>query len=60
MTCDTARILLLFYRPGKTTDLAAEDVAALESHLAGCPACREEYESLGALLAADDEPGAGA
>ena len=39
MTCDTARILLLFYRPGKTTDLAAEDVAALEAHLASCPAC---------------------
>jgi hypothetical protein len=39
MTCETARILLLFYRPGRTTDLAAEDVAALESHLVGCPAC---------------------
>ena len=39
MTCDTARTLLLFYRPGKTTDLAAEDVAALEAHLSTCPAC---------------------
>jgi len=39
MTCETARILLLFYRPGKTTDLAAEDVSALEGHLATCPTC---------------------
>jgi hypothetical protein len=39
MTCETARILLLFYRPGQTADLAAEDVAALEGHLVTCPAC---------------------
>jgi hypothetical protein len=39
MNCETARILLLFYRPGRTSDLAAEDVAALEGHLAGCPTC---------------------
>jgi hypothetical protein len=37
--CENARLLLLFYRPGRTADLAAEDVAALESHLAGCPDC---------------------
>lgn len=39
MDCDTARTLLLFYRPGRPADLAAEDVAALEGHLASCPAC---------------------
>jgi hypothetical protein len=39
MTCETARTLLLFYRPGANPDLAAEDVAALEQHLAGCPDC---------------------
>lgn len=39
MTCDTARILLLFYRPGKAADLAADDFTALEAHLATCPAC---------------------
>jgi len=27
-------------------------VPGLRSHLAGCPACREDYESLRALLAA--------
>ena len=28
-------------------------VPGLRAHLEGCPACREEYESLHALLAAD-------
>lgn len=36
-------------------DLAGEDVEAVvpgvRAHLAGCPACREEYESLRALVA---------
>jgi hypothetical protein len=40
-------------------ELAGEDADAaiprLRAHLAGCPACREEHESLLALLAA--EPG---
>jgi hypothetical protein len=39
MDCDNFRILLLFYRPGRTSDLAAEDVTALEAHLSGCPTC---------------------
>jgi len=43
-------------------ELAGEDadaaVPGMRAHLAGCPACREEYESLAALLAADEEPGA--
>ena len=30
----------------------------MRAHLAGCPACREEYESLVALLAADEGGGA--
>jgi predicted anti-sigma-YlaC factor YlaD len=29
-------------------------VPGLRAHLEGCPACREEYESLHALLAADE------
>lgn len=41
-------------------DHAAADAAAvypqLAAHLAGCPVCHEEYESLLGLLAAD-EPG---
>jgi hypothetical protein len=32
---------------GADTDAA---VPGLENHLAGCPACREEYESLKALV----------
>jgi hypothetical protein len=38
-------------------DLAGRDADAaipgLRAHLAGCPACREEYESLRALVASD-------
>lgn len=33
---------------------AAAAVPGLRAHLAGCPACREEYESLHALV--DDRP----
>ena len=29
-------------------------VPGMRAHLAGCPACREEHESLHALLAADE------
>jgi hypothetical protein len=40
-------------------ELAGEDAAAaipgMRPHLAGCPACREEYDSLIALLS-DDLP----
>jgi hypothetical protein len=39
MNCEFARLLLLFARPG-ATELDAPDIAALESHLAGCDACR--------------------
>jgi hypothetical protein len=43
--------------------LAGEDadtaVPGLRAHLAGCPTCREEYESLRALVAGD-EPAASA
>jgi predicted anti-sigma-YlaC factor YlaD len=30
-------------------------VPGMEAHLEGCPACREEYESLAALVREDDE-----
>ena len=39
MDCELARQLLVFARPG-ATELDAADVAALESHLADCDACR--------------------
>ena len=43
-------------------DLTGHDADAaipgLRAHLAGCPACREEYESLRALVAWDASPDA--
>ena len=36
---------------GQDADVA---VPGMRAHLAGCPACREEHESLRALLAADE------
>jgi hypothetical protein len=38
MDCKSARLLLDYYRPN-STDLATEDVSALEQHLACCPEC---------------------
>ena len=37
---------------------AARSMPGLRAHLAGCPACREEYESLLALVAADSRSSA--
>ena len=31
-------------------------IPGMRAHLDGCPACREEYESLKALVAAPDSP----
>ena len=38
-------------RAGRNAETA---VPGLRAHLEGCPACREEYESLHALLAGED------
>jgi hypothetical protein len=38
MDCKSARLLLDYYRPN-STDLASEDVSALEQHLTCCPEC---------------------
>src|SRR4051812_10413886 len=38
MNCDVARQLFDFARPG-ATELDAAEIAALETHLADCPAC---------------------
>ena len=38
MDCRTARLLLDFARP-RPAELAAEEAAALEGHLTGCPEC---------------------
>ncbi len=39
MDCQTARLLLLFYRPGRTSDLAQDDLSSIETHLKTCPTC---------------------
>ncbi len=48
MNCHDALLLLEFARPG-ATELEAADIAALETHLADCPACaafaRQERQS---------------
>jgi anti-sigma factor RsiW len=36
---------------------ADERIPGMRSHLAGCPACHEEYESLRALVQSDDSAG---
>ncbi len=41
-------------RAGRDAEAA---VPGMRAHLEGCPACREEHESLLALLAADDANG---
>jgi len=41
MTCHDALRLLDFARPG-ATELDAADIAALETHLADCPACNRQ------------------
>jgi anti-sigma factor RsiW len=55
MTCRDALLLLEFARPG-ATELDAADIAALETHLAGCPTCgafaRSERESTDRLTRA--------
>jgi hypothetical protein len=39
MDCPSARLLLAYRRPGGPAELAPEDAAALDRHLAECPAC---------------------
>jgi hypothetical protein len=35
---------------------ADAEIPGLRAHLDGCPACREEHESLRALVARDEQP----
>jgi hypothetical protein len=39
MDCPNAQHLLAYRRPGGPAELAPEDAAALDRHLAGCPSC---------------------
>ena len=39
MDCPSARLFLAYRRPSGPAEFAPEDAAALDQHLAGCPAC---------------------
>ena len=45
MDCTHAKLLLLFHRPGRSSDLAPEDAAALDAHLDACPACQATWSA---------------
>jgi anti-sigma factor RsiW len=49
--------------PGRTTELSGTDAEAripgMSAHLAGCPACAEEHESLRAIVRQDAAGGSG-
>jgi hypothetical protein len=55
LTCERCFDELDRYTDLLATGTADRAVPGMRNHLDGCPACREEYESLRALLA-DDEP----
>jgi predicted anti-sigma-YlaC factor YlaD len=50
--CDECFELLDVYVEQPDTEAEAR-VPGMRAHLEGCPACREEYESLRALIAED-------
>ena len=50
MRCDDLRSRLPGYVSG---DLPEAEVGPVDAHLDGCPACREDHESLRALVTAD-------
>ena len=57
LTCDDCFELLDRYvdleHAGADADRA---VPGMRAHLSGCPACRDDHESLRELVAADDRP----
>jgi anti-sigma factor RsiW len=57
LTCEACFELLHRY---VDLELAGADadrtVPGMRAHLSGCPACRDDHESLRALVAADDLP----
>ena len=53
--CDECFELLDRYVELELAGAEADDaIPGLQAHLEGCPACREEHESLRALVAADE------
>jgi hypothetical protein len=55
VTCDECFERLDEYVELERAGLDADSrIPGFRAHLAGCPACREEHESLHALLLADD------
>jgi hypothetical protein len=56
VTCEQCFELLDEYVDLEVQDLDAEArIPGMRAHLDGCPACREEHESLKALVTADGE-----
>jgi hypothetical protein len=57
VTCEQCFELLDQYVELEVSGADADaHLPGLRTHLEGCPACREDHESLLALLQADDEP----
>jgi anti-sigma factor RsiW len=54
--CDECFMLLDAYVDSQSDGRAADtETPGMRTHLAGCPACQEEYESLSALVALSEE-----
>lgn len=45
MDCNTARLMTLLSRPSGPGEFSADDLTALQSHLAECPSCRAQQAS---------------
>jgi hypothetical protein len=59
VTCEQCFELLDQYVELEVSGADADaHLPGLRAHLDGCPACREDHESLLALVQADDEPAA--
>jgi anti-sigma factor RsiW len=57
LTCEACFELLHRYVDLELARAGADRaVPGMRAHLSGCPACRDDHESLRALVAADDRP----
>jgi anti-sigma factor RsiW len=57
LTCEACFELLHRYVDLELAGAHADRaVPGMRAHLSGCPACRDDHESLRALVAADDRP----
>ena len=61
VSCETCFARLDEYVELERSGVEAEaQIPGFAAHLRGCPACRDEHESLHALLASDEESGGSA